>query len=325
MSNAQIAVLGTGAWGTALAITLGRAAQGRGEAVALIARDAKRAAALAASRVSQHLPGVMIPPLVQIRDQVPAQADIVLLACPLQHVRASVARLPPNDAGLVLCCKGVETGTQLLGPEIIASAAPRRRVAVLTGPNFAHEIAQQLPAAAVLATSEGAWRAALLTRLGTARLRLYGSADPIGCALGGAAKNVIAIAAGAVIGAGLGENARAGLITRGLAEISRLAPALGGSAETIAGLAGLGDLILTATGGSSRNYRTGLALGQGMTPQLGAAVVEGIATAPALLARARRCGIEMPITEAVSDLLAGVIDVPSAMTRLLSRSQRDEI
>jgi glycerol-3-phosphate dehydrogenase (NAD(P)+) len=325
MSNARIAVLGTGAWGTALAIVLGRAAQERGEAVALVARDALRAAALEASRVSPHLPGVAIPPFVHILDHVPTHADIVLLACPLQHVRTSLARLALSDAGLVLCCKGVEIGTQMLGPEIIAAAMPGRPVAVLTGPNFAHEIANNLPAAAVLATRDGAWRSALLTRLGTARLRLYGSADPIGCALGGAAKNVIAIAAGAVIGAGLGENARAGLITRGLAEISRLAPALGGTAETIAGLAGLGDLILTATGGSSRNYRAGLALGQGMTPQLGAAVVEGIATAPALLERARRCGIEMPITEAVSDLLAGAIDVPAAMTRLLSRSQRDEI
>ncbi|OZB39956.1 MAG: glycerol-3-phosphate dehydrogenase [Acidiphilium sp. 34-60-192] len=307
MSDRSIAVVGTGAWGTALAIVIGQAAQGRGEAVALVARDAERAAALAASRVNPRLPGVAIPSFVQILDHVPATAQIVLLACPLQHLRAVLTRLPR------------------LGPEIVASVAPRHPVAVLTGPNFAHEIAANLPAAAVLATRDDHWRAALLARLGTARLRLYGSADPIGCALGGAAKNVIAIAAGAVIGAGLGENARAALITRGLAEISRLAPALGGSAETIAGLAGLGDLILTATGGSSRNYRAGLALGQANAPQSGAAVVEGIATAPSLLARARSCHIEMPITEAVSDLLAGVIDVPAAMTRLLSRSLRDEI
>ncbi|HQT87008.1 MAG TPA: NAD(P)H-dependent glycerol-3-phosphate dehydrogenase [Acidiphilium sp.] len=325
MSDRSIAVVGTGAWGTALAIVIGQAAQGRGEAVALVARDAERAAALAASRVNPRLPGVAIPSFVQILDHVPATAQIVLLACPLQHLRAVLTRLPPSDAALVLCCKGVETGTHRLGPEIVASVAPRHPVAVLTGPNFAHEIAANLPAAAVLATRDDHWRAALLARLGTARLRLYGSADPIGCALGGAAKNVIAIAAGAVIGAGLGENARAALITRGLAEISRLAPALGGSAETIAGLAGLGDLILTATGGSSRNYRAGLALGQANAPQSGAAVVEGIATAPSLLARARSCHIEMPITEAVSDLLAGVIDVPAAMTRLLSRSLRDEI
>ncbi len=325
MSKISIAVVGTGAWGTALASVISEAAQSRGESVALIARDAERAALLRASRISPALPERAIPAMVTISHEVPGSADIVLMACPLQHLRATLSRIPAGEAMLVLCCKGVETGSFLLGPEIIDQAQPGRPIAVLTGPNFAHEIAQNLPAAAVLATRDPAWRAALLGRLSTARLRLYGSADPMGCALGGAAKNVIALAAGAVMGAGLGENARAGLITRGIAEISRLAPALGGSAETIAGLAGLGDLILTATGGASRNYRAGFALGQGIAPQTSNAVIEGIATAPALLARARAQGVEMPITEAVTDLLAGRIDVAAAMTRLLRRAPRDEL
>ena len=324
MSKISIAVVGTGAWGTALASVIGEAAQARGESVALIARDADRAALLRASRISPALPGQRIPALVEILDQVPRSVEIVLLTCPFPYLRTTLSRLPDGEAMLVQCCKGVETGTGQLGPEIIGHTQPGRPVAVLTGPNFAHEIVQNLPAAAVLATSDAGWRTALLSRLSTARLRLYGSADPIGCALGGAAKNVIALAAGAVIGAGLGENARAGLITRGLAEISRLAPSLGGSAETIAGLAGLGDLILTATGGASRNYRAGLALGQGIAPQTGNAVIEGIATAPALLARAGAQGVDMPITEAVTDLLAGRIDVAAAMTRLLRRVPRDE-
>jgi len=203
-----------------------------------------------------------------------------------------------------------------------------RPVAMLTGPNFAHEIATGLPAAAVLAMPDAHTRAALMAALRTDTLRLYGSPDIIGAALGGAAKNVIAIAAGVVIGAGLGENARAALITRGLAEIARLAVALGGRPETISGLSGLGDLLLTCTGTSSRNFSLGLALGQGQSLDAilshRTAVTEGVATAPALLARAHAAGTEMPITEAVTRLLSGEQNILQTVAALMGRALKDE-
>lgn len=315
----EIAIIGAGAWGTALAVLHARA----GRLVTLVARDAARAAALDAARENARLPGVTLPKNLMIA-AAPPDAPIILLCPPFQHLRETLGRLPAAGGALVLCCKGVEQGSGLLGPEILAECRPDRPSAVLTGPDFAHEIAAGLPAAAVLAMADGEARRSLIAALATPRFRLYGSGDPTGAALGGAAKNVIAIAAGAVIGAGLGENARAALINRGLAEIARLAAALGGAAETIAGLAGLGDLVLTATGGASRNYRAGLALGRGLRPDPAAGVIEGIATAPALLARARAAGCEVPVTEAVADLLAGRADLATCAERLLSRDLRDE-
>ena len=210
--------------------------------------------------------------------------------------------------------------------EIAVEVRPEAAVAVLTGPNFAHEIASGQPAAAVVAGLDQAMREAVSLRLATPSFRLYGSDDPTGAQVGGAAKNVIAIAAGAVIGAGLGENARAALITRGLAELARLTVALGGRPETVTGLSGLGDLLLTCTGSGSRNFSLGLALGRGeaLDAILAArsAVTEGVATAPALLARAQ--GLEMPICEAVAALLAGRTTLREAIGALLSRPRRDE-
>lgn len=316
----EIAVIGTGAWGTALACLLA----GAGHRTVLVARSHNRAAELAATRRNVRLPAVALPDPLGVTDVVPA-AGFVLLCPPFQHLRATLSRLPPGDAPIALCCKGLETATGRLGPEIAAEVAPRRPCGVLTGPNFAHEVAAGLPAAAVLASHDAALVRQAIHLLSTPRFRLYGSADPLGAALGGAAKNVIAIAAGVVTGAGLGENARAALITRGLAEIARLTAALGGAPETAAGLAGLGDLILTATGGASRNFRAGLALGRGEAlpaDPLGP-VVEGIATAPALLARARATGCEMPVSEAVADLLGGRIELAAAMDRLLRRRLRE--
>ncbi|MCU4159628.1 NAD(P)-dependent glycerol-3-phosphate dehydrogenase [Acidiphilium sp. AL] len=316
----DIAVIGTGAWGTALAVLYA----GLGRRTVLVARDAARAEFLLRTRTNPRLPGVLLPESLMIGD-VPPDAAITLLCPPFQHLRETLARLPQGDTPLVLCSKGVERKTGRLGPEITAESAPHRASALLTGPNFAHEIAAGLPAASVLATEDAALRRTLIEALATPKIRLYGSADIIGAALGGAAKNVIAIAAGTVIGAGLGENARAALITRGLAEIARLAMAIGGAAETVAGLAGLGDLILTATGGASRNYRAGLALGRGaraIDPDAG--VIEGIATAPALLARARDAGCDMPVTGAVCDLLSGRATLADSMARLLRRDLKDE-
>jgi glycerol-3-phosphate dehydrogenase (NAD(P)+) len=199
---------------------------------------------------------------------------------------------------------------------------------VLTGPNFAHEIAAGLPAASVLATPEPDFRARLMEQLRTDKLRLYGSTDILGAALGGAAKNVVAIAAGVVMGAGLGENARAALITRGIAEIARLTVALGGRAETVSGLSGLGDLLLTCTGSKSRNYSLGFELGKGVALaailRSRTSVTEGVATAPALLARAVAVGVEMPIAQAVSALLAGEMDIAGTMASIMARTLRDE-
>src|ERR1700722_3769863 len=314
-----IGAIGAGAWGTALAVLHARA----GRNVTLWARDAKRASNMLILRRNDRLPGVALPDRLKISQRMP-DADIFLLAVPMQHLRATLALLPANGAPVVLCCKGLETGTGLLPPEIVEN----RPTAMLTGPNFAHEIAAFLPAAAVLATPDAGLRAQLMVTLKTDTLRLYGSADMIGAALGGAAKNVIAIAAGVVIGAGLGENARAALITRGIVEIARLAAALGGRAETVSGLSGLGDLLLTCTGISSRNYSLGLALGKGekLADILGrrSNVTEGVATAPALLARAAALNVDMPLTASVTKLLAEECSIAQTMAALMGRELRDE-
>ena len=323
MSEPHIGVLGAGAWGTALAVLHAKA----GKRVTLWARSADVAGQLAKARENSRLPGVVLPEHLELTSSFP-KADILLLAVPMQHARAILRDLPAGGTPLVLCCKGLETGSLQLPPELSAALHPGRPIAMLTGPNFAAEIAAGLPAATVLATADAVLRGRLMRDLKTATLRLYGSADVVGAALGGAAKNVTAIAAGVVMGAGYGENARAALITRGLAGIGRLAVALGGKAETVAGLSGLGDLLLTCTGASSRNYSLGLALGQGEA--LGAVlarrsgVTEGVATAPALLARAAAAGVEMPITEAVTKLLDGERTVAETAEALMKRALRDE-
>jgi glycerol-3-phosphate dehydrogenase (NAD(P)+) len=318
----SVAVIGAGAWGTALAIQAARA----GNSVTLWARDAMRAAMLAAARENPRLPGMRLPEPILVTSELPETADVVLLAVPTQYLRGVLGRLARGAAPLVVCAKGVEQATLRLPLEIVAEMCPGTPAAVLTGPNFAHEIAAGLPAAAVIAAADAALREAVAALLGTPSFRLYGNDDPIGAQVGGAAKNVIAIAAGAVIGAGLGENARAALITRGLAELARLAIALGGRAETVMGLSGLGDLLLTCTGAASRNYSLGLALGRGETlaDVLAArlSVTEGVATAPALVARAH--GVDMPVCTAVASLLAGHATLAEAMAALLARPRRDE-
>jgi len=319
----EIAVLGAGAWGTALAIQAARA----GNNVVLWARAG--ADAIAASRESPRLPGHRLPDAIHVTGDRSLLSGIVIAAVPAQSLRAALAGLARAEV-LVVCAKGIEAGTLRLPLEIAAEVHPGAVTAVLTGPNFAHEIAAGKPAASVIAGVDETMRETVARSLATASFRLYGSDDPIGAQLGGAAKNVIAIAAGAVTGAGLGENARAALITRGLAELSRLTVALGGRAETAMGLSGLGDLLLTCTGPASRNFSLGLALGQGETLAaiLAArhAVTEGVATAPALLARAQNAGvsIEMPICEAVAALLEGRTTLREAIGALLARPRRDE-
>ena len=324
----RIAVLGAGAWGTALAVQAARA----GNAVGLWSRDAARAEAMAQSRVNAtYLPGATLSPAIEVTaDPAAALADalIVLVCVPAQFLRPVLAALPDTGAPLVACAKGVERGTLRFPMEVIAEIRPGRAAAVLSGPNFAHEVAKGLPAAAVLASHDAALRQMAGDLLGTAGFRIYGGDDPMGVQVGGAAKNVISIAAGAVIGAGLGENARAALVTRGLAELSRLTVALGGRMETAAGLSGLGDLLLTTTGPGSRNTSLGAEMARGATLQDALAtrigVAEGVETAPAIVARAAEAGVELPICAAVAELLAGRMSVGDAMGRLLARPRRDE-
>ncbi|MBV9537773.1 MAG: NAD(P)-dependent glycerol-3-phosphate dehydrogenase [Acidisphaera sp.] len=318
----RVQVVGAGAWGTALAIQAARA----GNVVRLCARDPERAAAIVSARENPRLPGVRLPDGIAVSHG-PEPSELTLLAVPTQQLRAASARLP--GAGVLVCgAKGVEAGSNALPLEILAETRPGEPAAVLTGPNFAGEVARGLPAGATVAARQREVRERVTLALATPAFRLYGNDDPVGAQVGGAAKNVIGIAAGAVIGAGWGENARAGLVTRGLAELMRLARALGGRAETVAGLSGLGDLMLTCAGPTSRNYDFGLALGRGASVAdalaARAGVVEGVATAQALVARARASGIELPICEVVAALLAGAITLTGAMTALLSRPLRDE-
>lgn len=324
MSSAEVAVIGAGAWGTALAIVAARA----GRRVTLWARDPDRAVEMQRTRLNPRLPALVLPDGITVCSTLPTAA-IMLLAVPLQHLRGVAGALPPGGIR-VACCKGIETGTGLLPLEILAQLRPGAPAAVLTGPNFAHEIARLLPAAAVVAAAETGLRGDVIAALATPEFRLYGNDDPIGAQVGGAAKNVIAIAAGAAIGAGLGENARAALITRGLAELTRLCMALGGKPATIAGLSGLGDLLLTCTGASSRNYSLGMALGQGaaLADILGqrSTVAEGVATAPALVARAAGLSnpVQLPICAAVARMVQGAATVEAEIAALLARPLRDE-
>jgi glycerol-3-phosphate dehydrogenase (NAD(P)+) len=315
----EIAILGAGAWGMALAIQAVRA----GNDVLLWAhRGADR---IAETRTSPRLPGFALPEQVRLTGNIGSLSGMTIAAVPTQSLRP-VLTAAVNVRELVICAKGIETDTLRLPLEIAAEVQPEAVAAVLTGPNFAHEIASGQPAAAVVASLDQSLREAAVASLATPLFRLYGSDDPIGAQLGGAAKNVIAIAAGAVTGAGLGENARAALITRGLAELARLTVALGGKAETVMGLSGLGDLLLTCTGPASRNFSLGLALGRGETLieilATRQAVTEGVTTAPALLARAE--GVDMPICEAVTALLAGRTTLHEAIASLLARPRRNE-
>ena len=317
----RVAVIGAGAWGTALAIQAARA----GNAVTLWVRDPARAREIDATRESPRLPGARLPEVICATAEMP-DADAVLLAVPMQHLRGIAALVPPSCAPLVACAKGVEQGTLRLPLEVLNELHPGRPAAVLTGPNFAREIAAGKPAATVLAAIDPSLRARLAGLLGTPAFRIYGNDDPTGAQIGGAAKNVVAIAAGAVIGAGLGENARAGLITRGLAELGRLAVVLGGRAETVMGLSGLGDLLLTCTSAASRNFSLGLALGRGerLADVLASrsTVAEGVTTAPALVARAGTT--ELPICHAVAELVAERATLETIITRLLNRPRREE-
>lgn len=313
----MIGIAGAGTFGLALAVALGR----DGREVVLWARDTTE---LGKTRRNEaRLPGVVLPDLVSVRPDIDAlrSADTVLLVVPMQALHAFLAGAKQCLDGLplVACCKGVDLQS-LRGPsDVIAEACPRSAVSVLTGPSFAADIARGLPTALTLAGGSEEQQRLLSTPV----LRLYLSSDIVGAELGGALKNVIAIAAGVVIGAGLGESARAALMTRGFAEMQRFALMRGARAETLAGLSGFGDLVLTATSEQSRNFRFGLALGQG-TSFDPTATVEGVATARAIAQIAARDGLDMPITRMIAALVSGEVGLPEAITSLMTRPLKKE-
>ena len=320
----RIAVLGAGAFGTALAIALAR----NGQTVGLWARDARHVADMAASRANdRRLPGVSLPDSVSISAEIAdfRSADILLLAIPMQQLARFVAshRGTLDGKALVACAKGIDLASGLGPLAILRAALPGSPPALLTGPSFAADIARGLPTALTLACDADRIGAQLQDRLSTSTLRLYRTTDTTGAELGGALKNVIAIAAGVVIGAGLGDSARAALMTRGFAEMNRLALKLGARAETLGGLSGLGDLVLTCTSDQSRNFRYGRALGRGEVFDTGT-TVEGAATAKAVTALAKTHAIDMPIAAMVAALVDGRIAVGDAVTALLARPLKKE-
>jgi glycerol-3-phosphate dehydrogenase (NAD(P)+) len=324
------AVVGAGAWGTALAQLSARAGLG----VTLWTREPALAATIAATgRNDLYLPGVDLAPAIRATSDLAdlSAADLILATTPAQHMRGSLAALAPHlrkAAPVILCAKGVEQGSLKLMTQVLAETLPGARPAVLSGPSFAADVARGLPTAVTLACPDPALGEALAQVLATPIFRPYLSDDLIGAEAGGAVKNVLAIACGVVEGRGLGRSAHAALITRGFAEMTRFGVALGGRAETLAGLCGLGDLVLTCSSPQSRNMSVGLALGRGETLAAALAgkrsVAEGVASAPAVRALGQRLGVEMPISEAVAKIVAGEIGVEQAIEDLLSRPLKFE-
>ncbi|MDG1738454.1 MAG: NAD(P)-dependent glycerol-3-phosphate dehydrogenase [Paracoccaceae bacterium] len=320
----SIGVVGSGAFGTALAISL----VSTGQRVTLWARQPVHVAQMKTTREnSKRLPGVLLPKALEftanMRDL--AETETVLLAIPTQQLSDFMASHSTllNGKNLVACCKGIDL-TRRVGPSVILrESCPDSPIAILTGPSFAVDIARGMPTALTLACADEGVGIALQQSLTTPNLRLYRTIDVAGAELGGALKNVIAIACGAVMGAQLGESARAALMTRGYAEIVRMAVKLGAEADTLAGLSGFGDLALTCTSDTSRNYRFGLSLGRNETFDA-SVTVEGAATAKAAADLAIEIGVDMPITNAVAALASGSISVQDALKSLLSRPLKEE-
>lgn len=326
----RAAVIGGGAWGTALAQVAARA----GLEVCLQIREAEAVQQIRETRENGlFLPGVKLDEAISATTDMAdlAGADLVLAVAPAQFLRPALSAFAPHaHAGLpiLLCSKGVEQGSLKLMTQVLAETLPDCSPAVLSGPSFAGEVSRGLPTAVTLACPDEALGSQLAEAIATPTFRPYLASDMIGAEAGGAIKNVLAIACGIVEGKGLGRSAHAALITRGFAEMTRMAEALGGEAETVAGLCGLGDLVLTCSSPQSRNMSVGLALGGGMTLDEALAgklsVAEGVASAPAVRALAAREGVEMPICAAVAAILAGEVGVDDAILGLLSRPLRSE-
>ncbi len=329
-SIATIGVIGAGAWGTALAQTARLAGRG----VVLWAREAEVADEInSAHRNSIFLPGVPLEPGLRATGDLAAIAacDAILLVSPAQHVRNTAVALAPllrPGTPVVICAKGIEQATGLTMGEVLAKTLPTATLACLSGPSFAADVARGLPAALTLACTDAALGKLLAEAIGYRNFRLYWSDDLVGTQLGGAMKNVLAIAAGIVDGKGMGASAHAALVTRGFAEMRRLGGAMGARTETLVGLSGLGDLILTCGSPQSRNMSVGRALGQGqrLDDVLGSrrSVAEGVYTAAAVVRLAGEKGIELPIASSVDAIVTGALDVDTAIDALLSRPFRQE-
>lgn len=327
-SGLPVGVIGAGAWGTALA----NAIAGAGHEVVLWGRDPDAAAAMESARENaRYLPGVALHEAIRVTADLRALSHVAfaLLVTPAQTARdvtAAAALTLPAGAALILCAKGIERETGYFLSDVVAEARPGAPIGILSGPSFAADVARGLPTAVTLAFREPGLAAELAELMSGPALRIYHGTDLRGVEIGGATKNVLAIACGAAIGRGLGESARAALIARGFAEILRFAQAYGGRPETLMGLSGLGDLVLTCGGPQSRNFAFGQRLGEGASPEeaAGGKLAEGAHTAAVLVSLARARGVEMPIAEAVAALTEGRLTVEAAMDALMNRPLRAE-
>ena len=330
----HITLIGAGAWGTAMALAAAR--QTGGHAVTLHARDAAQADALRTDKQNaRYLPGVDLPasieissaPLVSLLSTSP-NCDLWVIATPMAGLRAALTAMADVTAPVVWLCKGLESGTGLMPHEVQAQVAPHLKAGALSGPSFALEVARQQPTALVAASAHAPVREAMVQAFHGPALRVYANSDIVGVEVGGAVKNVLAIATGLCDGLNLGLNARAALITRGLAEMTRLGLALGAHSDTFMGLSGLGDLVLTATGELSRNRKVGLLLAQGQSLDQAVAslghVAEGVYSARTVMQRARALGVDMPITEAVVALLDARLSPREAVVALMGRDPKGE-
>jgi glycerol-3-phosphate dehydrogenase (NAD(P)+) len=320
----SVAVIGAGAWGTALAGVAARA----GRDVVLYARNPASAATIAATRVNPKLSGAQLDARIKVTNDisVAAAAGIILIATPAQNLRAAITPLAPHLAKptpVIACAKGIERGTHKFMTEVIAETAPNAVPAILSGPSFAEDVARGLPTAVTLAANDETLASALVHALGSATFRPYHTTDVRGVEIGGAAKNVLAIAAGIVIGRKFGASAQAALTTRGFSELMRLGRACGARSETISGLSGLGDLILTCSSPQSRNLALGIALGRGEPPPR-EKLAEGEFTAPVLIELAASQNVDMPVSNAVAAILSGAVTIDEAIESLLTRPFKAE-
>jgi glycerol-3-phosphate dehydrogenase (NAD(P)+) len=320
----SVAVIGAGAWGTALASVAARA----GRDVVLYARNDEAAIHMKATRENPRLSGVSLDARIIITSDiaVAARADIILLAVPAQNLREAVTAFSPHLAAatpMIACAKGIERGSHKFMTEIIAEAAPDAMPAILSGPSFASDVARGLPTAVTLAAKDESIASALVQALGSASFRPYHTSDIRGVEIGGAAKNVLAIAAGIVVGKQLGASAQAALTTRGFSELVRLGRACGARSETMSGLSGLGDLILTCSSPQSRNFSLGIALGRGERPSQDK-LAEGEFTAPVLIELAASKNVDMPVSNAVAAILSGASTIDEAIENLLTRPFKAE-
>jgi glycerol-3-phosphate dehydrogenase (NAD(P)+) len=320
----SVSVIGAGAWGTSLASVAARA----GREVVLYARSTAAATLMSDMRESPRLPGVSLADEIRVTSDLAlaGRADIVLLATPAQNLREALTALAPHlrdGTPIIATAKGIERGTHLFMTEVIGQAAPKAIAAILSGPSFADDVARGLPTAVTLAAADETLASALVHALGSSTFRPYHSTDVRGVEIGGAAKNVLAIAAGIVAGKQLGASALAALTTRGFAELQRLGRACGARAETMGGLSGLGDLILSCSTSQSRNFALGAALGRGEQPARDK-LAEGEFTAPVLVELAASRNVDMPVASAVAAILSGAITIDRAIEGLLTRPFKAE-